>query len=81
MERYKRMYTGKGIGVAVLDTGIFPHIDFGSRISVFRDFTGSDATHMMITDMGLMSAGSLQGTELHQEENIKGLHLDAVSLL
>ena len=34
------MYTGKGIGVAVLDTGIFPHIDFGSRISVFRDFTG-----------------------------------------
>lgn len=40
MERYKRMYTGKGIGVAVLDTGIFPHIDFGSRISVFRDFTG-----------------------------------------
>ena len=40
LERYKRMYTGKGIGVAVLDTGIFPHIDFGSRISVFRDFTG-----------------------------------------
>lgn len=28
---------------------------------------------MMITDMGLMSAGSLQGTELHQVENIKGL--------
>ena len=36
----KKVYTGKGIGVAVLDTGIFPHIDFGSRISVFRDFTG-----------------------------------------
>ena len=36
---------------------------------------------MMITDMGLMSAGSLQGTELHQVENIKGLHLAAVSLL
>ena len=41
----------------------------------------SDAAHMMITDMGLMSAGSLQGTELHQVENIKGLHLAAVSLL
>lgn len=75
------MYTGKGIGVAVLDTGIFPHIDFGSRISVFRVLQESDAAHMMITDMGLMSAGSLQGTELHQVENIKGLHLAAVSLL
>ena len=37
---YKRTYTGKGIGVAVLDTGIFPHIDFGSRIAAFHDFTG-----------------------------------------
>ena len=33
-------YTGKHVCVCVLDTGIFPHIDFGSRISVFRDFTG-----------------------------------------
>ena len=36
---YKRKYTGKGIGVAVLDTGIFPHIDFGKRILAFCDFT------------------------------------------
>lgn len=31
-------YTGKGIGVAVLDTGIFPHIDFDNRIVYFQDF-------------------------------------------
>ena len=30
--------TGKGVGIAYLDTGIFPHIDFGSRILCFRDF-------------------------------------------
>lgn len=36
---YKRKYTGKGIGVAILDTGIFPHIDFGRRILAFCDFT------------------------------------------
>ena len=24
--------TGKGIGVAVIDTGIFPHVDFDNRI-------------------------------------------------
>ena len=27
-----RGITGKGVGVAVLDTGIFPHIDFEDRI-------------------------------------------------
>ena len=33
-----RTYTGKGIGVAVLDTGIFLHADFDSRIRFFYDF-------------------------------------------
>lgn len=32
------MLTGKGIGVAMLDTGIFPHIDFAGRILAFQDF-------------------------------------------
>lgn len=31
-------YTGKGIGVAILDTGIYPHIDFDDRIHAFVDF-------------------------------------------
>lgn len=30
--------TGKGVGVAVLDTGIYPHMDFDSRIWAFQDF-------------------------------------------
>lgn len=30
--------TGKGVGVAVLDTGIFPHRDFDDRILGFADF-------------------------------------------
>lgn len=30
--------SGKGIGVAVLDTGAFPHIDFEDRIWAFQDF-------------------------------------------
>lgn len=30
--------TGKNVGIAFLDTGIFPHIDFDDRILVFRDF-------------------------------------------
>ena len=34
---YRLGLTGKGIGVAVLDTGIYPHRDFDNRITVFRD--------------------------------------------
>ncbi len=30
-------YTGRGVGVAVLDTGCFPHEDFHHRIAVFGD--------------------------------------------
>ena len=31
-------YTGRGVGVCSLDTGIYPHIDFGDRIWGFYDF-------------------------------------------
>ena len=34
----KSFYTGKGIGVCILDTGIYEHIDFSGRISAFYDF-------------------------------------------
>ena len=34
---YREQYTGKNIGIAVLDTGIFPHPDFGNRIVGFFD--------------------------------------------
>ncbi len=37
-------YTGSGVGIAVLDTGIFTHGDFTKpirRIAAFRDFVGS----------------------------------------
>ena len=34
----KSRYTGKGIGVCILDTGIYEHIDFTGRIWAFYDF-------------------------------------------
>ena len=34
----KSYYTGKGIGVCILDTGIYEHIDFAGRIWAFYDF-------------------------------------------
>lgn len=35
---YKSGLTGKNITIAVMDTGIAPHPDFGKRIQVFQDF-------------------------------------------
>ena len=35
---YRLGLTGKGVGVAVLDTGIFPHRDFEDRVVCFADF-------------------------------------------
>ena len=34
----KSFYTGKGIGVCILDNGIYEHIDFTGRIWAFYDF-------------------------------------------
>lgn len=33
----QKWLTGKNIGVAILDTGIYPHIDFDCRIRAFLD--------------------------------------------
>ena len=34
-------FSGHGIGVAVLDTGIFPHVDLKNRLAVFQNMLDS----------------------------------------
>ena len=64
--------TGAGIGVAVLDTGIFPHKDFDSRIIGFADMVNhrprpyddcGHGSHIcgIIGGSGLVSDGRYQG--------------------
>lgn len=64
--------TGKNIGVAVLDTGIYPHPDFDSRIIAFQDYIhgygypyddGTHGTHVagLIGGSGKMSGGRYRG--------------------
>lgn len=37
-QAYRRGYYGEGVGVAILDTGIFLHQDFEKRVVCFRDY-------------------------------------------
>lgn len=38
---HRRGLTGAGVTIAVVDSGIYPHADFGDRILEFKDFTSS----------------------------------------
>lgn len=78
-------FTGKGVGVAVLDTGIYPHIDFGQRIAAFYDVVrrrpcpyddNGHGTHIsaIIGGSGEASGGKYQGMA-------PGCHLISVKVL
>ena len=77
---YKRKYTGKGIGVAILDTGIFPHIDFGRRILAFCDFTEGKSGPYDDNGHGTHVSGILGGDGTASRADIRGL-LPDVALL
>ena len=66
-------YTGKGIGVAILDTGIYPHIDFDSRICVFADFIAHKKSPYDDNGHGTCVAGILAGSGRASMGKYKGM--------
>ena len=58
----QHFYTGKGIGVVMLDTGIYPHIDFGDRIWGFCDFVSNKKQIYDDNGHGTCVAGILGGS-------------------
>ena len=64
-------YTGKGVGVALLDTGIYPHIDFKNRIWAFADFVSHKCRPYDDNGHGTHVAGILQETGPLPWESIK----------
>ncbi len=67
-----KIYTGKNVGVAVLDTGIFPHMDFEGRIWAFRDFLGKKTLPYDDNGHGTHVSGILGGSGAASNGKYKG---------
>ena len=66
-------YTGRDVGVCVLDTGIFPHIDFTGRIRAFHDFIGHRVRPYDDNSHGTHVCGIIGGDGRASEGKIRGV--------
>ncbi len=67
---------GSGVCVAVIDTGIYPHLDFcmgHNRIVVFKDFVGGKSSPYDDNGHGTFVAGVLGGSGLVYNGKFKGV--------
>lgn len=65
--------TGKGVGVAVLDTGIYPHKDFGERIIGFADMVNRRAGPYDDCGHGSHICGIIGGSGAASEGKYQGI--------
>ena len=71
--------TGRGIGIAMLDTGIFPHMDFDNRIICFRISYMAENSPMMTMDTERIQRVSQPGAEPPVEVSTAARLLEAGS--
>lgn len=66
-------FTGKDIGVVILDTGIYPHIDFDHRIVCFKDFVNQKTAPYDDNGHGTHVAGILAGSGKGSNGKYRGI--------
>lgn len=75
-EAHKKEIFGDGIGVAVLDTGVYPHPDFfirGNRIAAFSDFVGGKAQPYDDANHGTHICGIIASGNRDAAGNLRGI--------
>ena len=76
-EVYSMGITGRGVGVAVLDTGIYLHEDFKDRVTAFADFVNHRTSPYDDNGHGTHIAAMI-GTVSPPTGNTEGWRRDAV---
>jgi serine protease AprX len=69
---WERSVTGKEIGVAVLDTGIYPHPDLAGRITAFKDLVGKKVSAYDDNGHGTHCAGDIASDGSKSDELYRG---------
>lgn len=78
---YRKGYTGKGVRIALLDTGTFSHRDLGNRIIFFKDYVKNANASYDDNGHGTHIAGILCGNSRRSEQYFSGMAPEAELLV